>query len=193
MQFSVPPVHTATLSPSIANPTISNTPGNDAGVEDDDEWGDMISTPFSAAPPVISSLEARHYPLGNVAEITSPISPQEVPTTESGFALGIISRPIMMSPSKETPTNSLSHKADTISYIASDADGWATADFSFFDTPASSSRIQQQTLPSSGSIAPAPQAPPAHTIRDSTEEMDYDTIVKSIVQNLPDLSYMLRR
>jgi len=78
-------------------------------------------------------------------------------------------------------------------------DPWASADFSFFETPATTvsnvtPALVTTTMPpktvtfSTPSITSFPRRGPK-----SREEIEQDRIVQSVIKGLPDLSYMLRR
>jgi hypothetical protein len=88
------------------------------------------------------------------------------------------------------PPNAVDGKESTIS----GGDVWSSTDSSLFDKPTS---LPPKVLPQ----ALSPAGTKSHTHGDaitrshdeSKEDLDRIRIVKNIVQNLPDLSYMLRR
>jgi hypothetical protein len=82
------------------------------------------------------------------------------------------------------------------------SDPWASADFSFFESPAPAPA--QKPTPAvvvaakplvlkSVSFAKVPPAPSLLRHGKSRQEIERDEIVTGIVRSLPDLSYMLRR
>lgn len=198
----------------------------------DDDWGEMVSSPVHMAPPVLSpSQDPRHKktqsligPFSNVLqpssttnnrlpsvppsqghksvpsldELLAPKTRMSDPQISSPMSLGIFD-PIQVSSSisniAQPPL-----KVNPTPVTNGGIDPWASADFSFFDTPpapappsqAISTPVIKAVSGKSVAFSETPPAVPRGNGR-SKLEVEQDSIVASIVKNLPDLSYMLRR
>ncbi|KAE9364406.1 hypothetical protein N431DRAFT_431291 [Stipitochalara longipes BDJ] len=88
--------------------------------------------------------------------------------------------------------------AQTAHQPAASVDPWASADFSFFETsaaPASKPKTPSipKLMPKSVTFSTPPVTSMFPQSQKSREEIEQDRIVQSVVEGLPDLSYMLRK
>ena len=194
---------------------------------EDDEWGEMVESPVVSTPVVLppsqglrveksQSVSGAFSPPLQDSPIDSPIS---LPTSARGHKSGMSFDDILI----PKPRNSLDSKSDPfplnpftttspssfsssviqaspslVTSATSNNDPWASADFSFFDTPAPapkpvSAPAAKSILPKSVAFAKAPPAPSPLRHGKTRQEIEQDQIVAKIVKSLPDLSYMLRR
>ncbi|XXH00117.1 spermidine resistance protein [Hypoxylon texense] len=207
-------------------------------LEDEDEWGEMISSPKVETQP---SSTLKTQPLNNSdyiasasvtsADTTKP-NGKSIPISQSSSSVPKLSVSIPQSnqASKQgTNQTGTSAKAQRVepwpladfsifenlsarTPKSSKQDPWPLADFSVFESPTSGSvsnwmgslksKPKSQSKPgendqvraSTDTVAEA--RPPLKAvlgpIQKPGQERDQDEIVRNIVQNLPDLSYMLR-
>lgn len=93
-----------------------------------------------------------------------------------------------------------------VTSATSNSDPWASADFSFFDSPApapapvpkstpvpATKPALRPAPPKAVSFAKTPPAPSPLRHGKTRQEIEQDEIVAAIVKSLPDLSYMMRR
>jgi len=197
---------------------ISSNKGSTDAVDIDDgsEWGEMISSPISLAKPQFSSafntdigpsitpkksLSLSSVETGNACTARAPFVDFSIDGT-----IPVPNSPAVAFPPPQAPT-------------AQDTDPWASADFSLFETPVPSyspsihghapslkqdnttfsppvqisTRAQdQKKAAQKHSSTQGPQSV-LRSNQKSKVELEQEKIVQSIVQNLPDLSYMLRR
>jgi hypothetical protein len=182
---------------------VAEYPANGPHLEAEDDWGEMISSPALEDPPPIqeafknqtnsSTMKVLSPSLG----ISSPVMSSEyiskrrssdrVTAQQSGESMFI-------APNVENHTAT----PEITSSTAPRSDAWATADFSFFDSPVPSKPTPAlpAMFPKASIPTPVPiiqsQGPSKHQAVQAVQS-EQERIVKSIVQNLPDLSYMLRR
>jgi hypothetical protein len=202
--------------------------------EDEDDWGEMVSSPAISTTPVVpatnvlphSSNLGGNLSAGVVPPLTPGFQPQMSPLSQthspnSSVDKGIATnaqvsnpkppttadepRSIATSPSKG-PSSIPAAKPINPSISKTNSDPWASADFSFFESPApvaiSADTPMENSIPK---ITPNTTGPktvsfgaPAPTNTSKTawkskDEIEQESIVQSIVKGLPDLSYMLRR
>lgn len=102
------------------------------------------------------------------------------------------------------PAGKTSSTSVAVKSAMSNSDPWASADFSFFDSPTSpavstpaptqrAKPLANLTGSESASLAKAPPAPSPLRHGKTRQEIEQDEIVARIVKSLPDLSYMLQR
>ena len=175
---------------------IPAQPANEPRSEAEDEWGEMVSSPALSSPPPLDKAFEVQSNLG-VMEVLSPRLVTNPPATNLEHQPGRRSSRGVMPPQskagKFVPSSFANHAAKLeTSPSAPNSDAWATADFSYFDSTAPSKPTPALPAP----IPKATIAPPLlakKNQRSSREQAEQDRIVERIVQNLPDLSYMLRR
>lgn len=162
--------------------------------DDEDEWGEMMSSPVKAnfSRPGVDIIDVPTT--GTTSFASSSNEPPAVPT---GLQRAEV-------PGNIIP-DSLTHPQHTVPQKQLSSDPWATSDqLSIFDTPAEpnvKAKITDTGFPPTSPLAilspltvsnmtPIEQTSttPSPTV-DSTEA---DSLVRQIVDNLPDLSYMLR-
>lgn len=176
---------------------VLEPPENVLRLEAGDDWGEMISSPALENPaPVTEALMAKTNS-GAMDDLSPSLginsSAMSLDHTSEGHLNDRMTAPqskdgVFLVPSLEDH----SIKPEFTSSTALNSDAWATADFSFFDIPAPPK--QTPAPPASTPRAPIPAPISAKKNQGASgEQAEQDRIVKSIVQNLPDLSYMLRR
>jgi hypothetical protein len=180
---------------SIANELpLSNasSQSNDFEQEEDD-WGDMVSSPA-----VDPSSNLPHASTAKADNADGGDAPPNIPG--KAFApKPLESRTTVDLVSKSQPTASNTSTATV-------ADGWASADFSFFDmtpktttkhSPPQKSSILKVSRPSPLKQVSLSDVPPKSQNNQMTAvvkpEVDQEKIVHDIIKNLPDLSYMFRK
>ena len=215
--LSTTPISPVQKSVMIANLSASN------GVKDDDDWGEMVSTPLSPTLPVLpSSKGLRHKKSQSLGGMTAN-------TTQGSFSIGwmngqpqtdqrstasfdeilrpepLVSATKNMPITSDTGLNCAPSDSASISatvqpdMAASTSDPWASADFSFFyTTPPSAPEpvpmpTPRVTEPSKSVKFNNPLPVASRRDQKPRDEMEQDRIVKSVVKGLPDLSYMLRK
>ena len=191
--------------------------------DDDDDWGEMVASPTLPVAPVLppsqdllhkksQSLGGAFSPPQCISRVDLPILPQsarshkftisfdELMIPRSRNTLDSRSDPFPSAASASAISPITQAPALPVSSATSSHDPWASADFSFFDSPPSA-------LPSPKSVAapvskatpkavPFTKAPPAPSPlrhRKTRQEVEQDELVAGIVRSLPDLMYMLRR
>ncbi|KAH7371852.1 hypothetical protein BKA64DRAFT_689627 [Cadophora sp. MPI-SDFR-AT-0126] len=189
-------------------------------VNDDDDWGEMVSTPATPTLPVLpSSKGLRHKKSQSFGGVATDPSKREM---SSGWTNGhretthqsTASVDEFLAPQQPASApNSLPITSGVdpfpppvdsfqTSVAASTPDPWASADFSFFETapaPAPAPVPKPVPKPTQRTIGPKSvkfNAPIRHSTRGdqkSRDELEQDRIVQSVVKGLPDLSYMLRK
>lgn len=209
----IPKQNVPSAAPSAAVAQFSND-------DDDDGWGEMISSPTTSAQPTFSLPNSlRHKKSQSLGGAFSPLKPSLSPISpiqsmnsgrghRSTLSFDQIFKPeTRSSQSPQIPSSAFATPSNTFpSPIAQIApalptgsnDPWASADFSFFDTVS--------TPPLKTAHAPLPTTLPTKTVsfpnsgvtaspklHRSKEEIENDRIVQSVVKGLPNLSYMLRR
>ncbi|CAG8982010.1 hypothetical protein HYALB_00004879 [Hymenoscyphus albidus] len=232
------------LSPSFAKPALPRIqPVQPAPIqpvkqvpdsfndEEDEDWGEMISSPVAVAVPVLPLNSLRHKKsqslVGNVSSMRSPTAATILPVNSHrpSMSLDQILSPTQPSPqssnfvpvTNSVPTLQPFSPAPAVHGSSSNTvnDPWASADFSFFDSPAPASvpasmsktiASRATTNPNSASI-PSPlkssslaattgvpiPSPGTPSTRRTKEEMEQDRIVQGVLKSLPDLSYMFKR
>lgn len=184
------------LGKHSTNERVPKPPENESRPQVDDDWGEMISSPALENPPPVKESSEVQPNLG-VMEVLIPSLATNPPATDSDRTSGKLFNERMISPQSDggifIPPGFADHlKLEPTSPTAAKSDVWATADFSFFDSPALSK-------PTPAAPTPVPKAsiqspvPVKQSQGSSREQVEQDRVVESIVQNLPDLSYMLRR
>jgi hypothetical protein len=126
------PLHD-TLSLSTPMSGSTHTPLNviDEEADDEDEWGDMISSPSDTKQPLVSNNDAFGY-------IDTAMSPPLTQTSHAEMGSRLLSSEqfspdALMHPTSDiiSPTTGMN-----INQTNSGPDAWSSMDFSFFDTPA---------------------------------------------------------
>lgn len=181
--------------------------------EEDDDWGDMVSTPNT------TTIEFIPSPIGKFREEATirKIIPKTAPETPMAQFLGHKQDPIPEIFDNGSLEQSIlpviaEHSNVSSSLPSTGGKVWASADFSFFDsssaplpTPAPAplplKSVTFSSLPPR-TLHP-PKLPPSHIHPPRTtatksrskvgEEPDQEELVQSIIKGLPDLSYMLRK
>jgi hypothetical protein len=231
---------------SLMQPESASTPAAAPALnsvfDQDDDWGEMVSSPITTNPPAFppsnglrhkksQSLVGSNHDLVMPAvaknpHFPSPLSrPGHKPTssldrlTVSKTRTSAIlntepsSLDIFDEISTTPPVSHATEPQPTLQTTAipvtnGNADPWASADFSFFDTPTPTTKPApprtarpiprsippKSTPPKSVAFATKPIPPPAQRGNGkSKSEIEQDRIVAGIVKGLPDLSYMLRK
>ncbi|KAG4439114.1 hypothetical protein IFR05_005401 [Cadophora sp. M221] len=221
-QKSTPPATVDTQSSaaltqrSIALPTLSMS----TVMNDDDDWGEMVSTPATPTLPVIPpSKGLRHkksQSFGGMSVNTSQdmtskgwMGDQAETSKRSTTSFDEILAPQTLVPPSSNPqdmsnadllTNPVGDfkSSAPVQSLSALSDPWALADFSFFEsTPAPAPKampLPASKVAGSKSVkfdTPPPAAPRRN--HKSREELEHDRVVQSVVKGLPDLSYMLRK
>jgi len=220
--------------PPHSNDVRSDTLVHDvthAQEDDDDEWGEMVSSPVTPsfpALPAILPVTRGHKVSHSIVEVLNSSNAskshparhhrvsslnQELDTFKSDVAVNTT-----FSANSQAMLKDLGGTSEP---TTRNDDAWAGTDFSFFDTPSTTSgSIVSSTMkpfsmaqlespgsvplkfdnaPSSGqkiitTKMPPPPTPAASNLGGkSKEELNQDRIVRDIIKDLPDLSYMLRR
>jgi len=180
------------LPPALQPISIqSNGPSSNNNQVDDDDWGEMVASPVTTAPPALQEMNHGHRSTQSLMNVLSPqLGGSHLPSTAhhkstmSETIPGFHNNGTNNTPL--TPDSLMSApKAEALS--VSSIDPWATADFSFFESssapsPKSSEKLSQ---PFSRSVP--------HPRQKSKAEVEEQNLVNEIIRNLPDLSYMLRR
>lgn len=175
----------------------------------DDDWGEMVASPVVHATPSAGVGQLGHKTSRSVVDILSPILSSNASTPRNPqVSMSMVSATL----SPTLPNNAF---VDSISQppqnqkdkeVAPSADAWASADFSFFDAPVTkpappapttklaAPRVTKapQNQGSQQTITPSVKRTP-YQMSSKDVEKEEENIVKGIVKNLPDLSYMLRR
>ncbi|KAK0117853.1 hypothetical protein ONS95_012174 [Cadophora gregata] len=197
---------------NVSPPALSTS----NAVIDDDDWGEMVSTPATPNLPSLPALKGLHhkqsqsrgetvgdFPQGGIlsGRIDGPQATNHRPTNSfDEILVPQPSAPALMNPSIVSNVDFFSPPRNSIESPAavSTSDPWASADFSFFETtPASAPKL----VPILMSTATGPKSVkfntplPSSPRRDhkSREELEQDRMVQKVVKGLPDLSYMLRK
>jgi hypothetical protein len=196
-----------------------------------DDWGEMMSSPVVAIPPVLppsqgmrhkksQSMSRDFSPPLQASPIDSPIAlpqPRRGHRSTTSFDDTVVPEPRVSfdSRSDSLPSNAFTTTSSSsfsnpilqappapTTSVNTHSDPWASADFSFFESPAPAPA--QKPTPAvvvaakplvlkSVSFAKVPPAPSPLRHGKSRQEIERDEIVTGIVRSLPDLSYMLRR
>ncbi|TVY81160.1 hypothetical protein LSUE1_G006259 [Lachnellula suecica] len=224
--ISAAKTHTPMASSQPMAPEPAKTPS--AAIahfsNDDDDWGDMMSSPVtSTAPYFPQSKGLRHKKSQSFGGAFEPSKQPSAPVVqaqsinlERGHRPTVSFDQILMPERRSAqignspevpnlysaPLSAFSPPVDTITPTqtipAGNDDPWASVDFSFFESA--------PTAPPPPKAAPAPEPLPVKTVSFAStrasisspgnhkpkEEIEQDRIVQSVVQGLPDLSYMLR-
>ncbi|PVH79605.1 hypothetical protein DL98DRAFT_516029 [Cadophora sp. DSE1049] len=204
---------------SVPLPSLSMS----SAVNDDDDWGEMVSTPATPTLPVLTpSKGLRHkksqslggmgttFPQGGISK--GRMDGQSETSHRSTTSFDKILKPqTLASAPHSLPITSnvdlLSGSVDSFKtprpaqseVTASTSDPWASADFSFFETaPAPAPKpvpipTPRVTGPKSVKFNTSHPSSPRRDDQKSREELEQDRIVQRVVKGLPDLSYMLRK
>ncbi|KAI1342708.1 hypothetical protein F5Y15DRAFT_313106 [Xylariaceae sp. FL0016] len=192
--------------------------------DDEDDWGEMMSSPKVAA-----------FPTATTSDIATPVSVLAAKTAGSAPKLSLAipetSQPPKQTPGQPTPSEAKSAKAEPwpladFSFFdksartpkaAAKQEPWPLADFSLFESPTSKPKTntkwmntlfgakprvdgeqpndQKAQVSNAAPVAPAPVKPIKAVlgpVEKSNEMKDNETVARTIIRNLPDLSYMLR-
>jgi hypothetical protein len=228
----------AAIPPSQPQPPESDDVRSDTLVhsatdaeEDDDEWGEMVSSPITPsfpALPAIIPVTRGHKVSHSIMEVLNPSNASKSHPARHRRASSL-SQELEAFKSDVAVNTTVSANSQVILKDLGDTpkptprndDAWAGTDFSFFDTPSTTSgNIVSSTmkpfamaqLESPGSVPlkfdntpspgqkiitanmPPPPTPPISNLGGkSKEELNQDRIVRDIIKDLPDLSYMFRR
>ncbi|KAL2062661.1 hypothetical protein VTL71DRAFT_5733 [Oculimacula yallundae] len=189
---------------------------------EDDDWGEMVSTPATPTLPVIpTSKSLRHKKSqsfgGSTALHTQGLTSQtwrnDVPetihqsrssfdaTSNSQAATPFSNQHVIPNVDLSTLSSTQAIPSQAPAQMQSESssalsDPWASADFSFFETAPAPS-----TMPVASPISKAAESrsvkvnpsPPPRRNQKSKEELEQEKIVQTVVRGLPDLSYMLRK
>jgi hypothetical protein len=200
-----------TSSTPIANIVIAQEEA-----EDEDDWGEMVSTPVDATRPNLFSGESADEPqTGSSAEAALPAtrySPASAVSIDQD--IGHFNGPTAEDTSARATVHENMAQASEQGPVA--AKSWESADFSFFDTsppqpalstpdtstpsspiklrPVRPSPLKQVTFSNAMSVRPPSDiaAPESTQIKESLS-VDEEMTVRNIVRGLPDLSYMLKK
>lgn len=189
--------------------------------QDDGDWGEIMSSPIHATPlsvPQINNLKhkksqsltgqytpsSQPFP-GTALQISSTgpghrrtESLDKISLLNSSLLADSMSLELFAPISNQSPNHVAPAPPPTTAAVPITAsDPWASADFSFFDSaPASVPTIKSSPVPVSvpniGTIARLPTSKISKAGK-TKHELEQDKIVASIVKNLPDLCYMLRK
>ncbi|KAH7323866.1 hypothetical protein BKA65DRAFT_511614 [Rhexocercosporidium sp. MPI-PUGE-AT-0058] len=203
---------------SVPLPTLSMST-----VVNDDDWGEMVSTPATPTLPVLPpSKGLQHKKSQSFGGISTNIPPggtlkgwikgQPETSHRSSTSFDEILTPQMLVPTSSSPhvTSNVDlfptgNPVDaftnaTPQAVAMTLDPWASADFSFFETaPAPAPMAKPVPLPVSKAPGPksvkfnTPSPASPRRNRKSREELEHDRIVQNVVKGLPDLSYMFKK
>lgn len=211
--------------------------------DDEDDWGELISSPVTTLPPFLATnnfnikkpqpepvtsasiLQApttsiaatsNHQSFGSLEAILSPAISSEAFNEPWASSLQPTSNGFEPIPTPQQGSMPSIPPTQTIAVVN---DPWASADFSFFDTPSAAAPIPTASKTTKATptksvkfSTPSPLEPRklyktreeveiddiVHKItppkqHKSREEIEQDGIVRSIVEKLPNLSYMLKR
>jgi hypothetical protein len=210
-----------TSKPTVPVPTTSMA----STTNEDDDWGEMVASPVVVTLPIqTSSQDPRHKKLQSLNGAFSPQlqalridSPISQPTSARSHRSTMSfddrlvpkSRDSLDSKSDLFPSNTFTTTSTSsfvtpvqalpspVNSVTSNNDPWASADFSFFDTPAPAPKPAPapatKSMPKTVSFAKAPPASSPLRHGKTRLEIEQDEIVARIVKSLPDLSYMTRR
>lgn len=218
-RVKVPSAFSMNPPPLTRSKNEISKPMND---DDDDEWGEMISSPTTENPTILGEVlfdqdtakpstepGAELFKEPAAFEWQEPIPTPKVSTKLEGGSVASMH-------SERLPTNVRSSTEGTENVgsamaLAPKADPWASADFSIFDTPSMAAepvvsvlgaadvalvRVANAQKPpeasSESTLSAAPTKVVLGPIQSSNEEQEQEEFVRKIVRNLPDLSYMLR-
>ncbi|ORY71406.1 uncharacterized protein BCR38DRAFT_416718 [Pseudomassariella vexata] len=205
--------------PPDAQPPMSVTGTTRPEDDEDDDWGEMVSSPINEAPVTISrafTVESKYLDSPEPSlDIHTPQSVEHESPATARASLSIdsiIATPNPTAASK--PDSQLSQQTPSIApapqLVSTNPDPWASADFSLFkDIAATSTQsatsTERQTstlstdpsLPSQKPTSPMPdKAPPATRVSLSpvqpSQDGEQEQLVRDIIARLPDLTYMLR-
>lgn len=198
---SAPPVEKA-VSPVPLAPSGEGTFG-----DDDDDWGEMVSSPTHE---LDSSFPELSTPITELPRTVSvPMGQQDSdppagkPANSDRGTLVSDREQAPQAPPNTTPALVAAPKAPVV-------DAWASADFSLFEAPVpvaaprppptdtletvfTKPSVAHKVNTSSSRAAPAtPTTVVLGPVMAPKIEEEQDRLVRSIIQNLPDLSYMVR-
>ncbi|KAI9744204.1 MAG: hypothetical protein M1818_002356 [Claussenomyces sp. TS43310] len=201
-QQNTTPLTAPVMSAAVVDPPNSGSIKKPVEVDDGDDWGEMVSSPAVPVFPKIPLLTPGHRASKSVMSVPSPdmlnrpsgtrhkssMSISEGLATP-GFLESILSSPQVKGRSRNSTVSSAA--------LTPEKDPWANADFSFFETAVP----KPQTISPVPSKLPQMAPPQPSAVEESrprgsqlpSSETERDRIVQNIIQNLPDLSYMLRR
>ncbi|KAJ4416731.1 hypothetical protein N0V85_002145 [Neurospora sp. IMI 360204] len=118
---------------------MSSISATAAAEDNDDDWGEMVSSP-SVMKSTVGGFLDFNAPVSTLTPTRGPTP--GLPTTESMFQSN--PDPVSVTPTPKAGTDT------TVPVTSSAADPWASADFSFFESPS-----RQQTGPTRSSAAPS--------------------------------------
>ncbi|KAI1415426.1 hypothetical protein F5Y13DRAFT_8847 [Hypoxylon sp. FL1857] len=229
----------ATIETRARTDTVQTTAQprqNEVASEDDDDWGEMVSSPQVEAQPKMQSLNhpngASSVPVSVSDSTSKPELKNVAPAPSSNLATKLpVSTPRSSQEARQLPTQTSSSSAaprgasspvdfsifeslSTQTPKSPTQDAWSLTDFSIFDSPmsgavsnstdspnslkkpeSSSKPREAKIIQTSTDAVPGAQTPLKAVLgplQKSNHDRDQDDIVKSIIRNLPDLSYMLR-
>jgi hypothetical protein len=208
------------LTSSVSKSSMAPMPPPLPVSNNDDEWGEMVESPVLPTGPGLPPLQGlRHKKSQSLAgaflpQHSSPLDSPISPPSSTRCHKSTMSFDDILVPK---PRNSVDSKTDpfpTTAFTPASAssfspatesspsrvisttdnyDPWASADFSYFELPAPAPKPVPAPIPKAVSFAKVPPAPSPLRHGKTRQQIEQDAIVASIVKNLPDLSYMLRR
>lgn len=210
-----PPQQKASVPPAGPKAAVAKL------AEEDDDWGEMISSPVTSTAPTFPLPNGlRHKKSQSLSGAFTSVKPFSSTTASissidsrrghrPALSFDDILKPETQSPQSakspeklnvfSEPTNAFSSPVVPAPPLpAGNSDPWASADFSFFETasapaPPVPTPLPRTIPPKSVSFANTRVSASSPGTRKSKEEMEQDRIVQDVVKGLPDLSYMLRR
>ena len=175
---------------------------NDNDDDDDDDWGEMVSSPVAEAQPSIEQVmsplgpgPAPQHPQSQQPAAGSPALPNIASPAAAGTPLSFADFSIFDAPMKSPPITQLQPSPMISPMLPPEprtpVEATASAAVAAAAPVSSHTREAQVPVPAS---APAPVPPKSalQPIEEIATEQEQDEIVREIVRNLPDLSYMLR-
>ncbi|KAI1376554.1 hypothetical protein F4677DRAFT_81437 [Hypoxylon crocopeplum] len=212
------PTQATTKAKDRASPSIQLNQTDITVKDEEDDWGEMVSSPqvetqpnHTLTTPLPTDTNGTNPRPASLLRDTSNPNIKKLAVIESSNSVPKLSVSIPQSSKAPQPVPS---QIESSSATASKADPWPLADFSVFESPTAGS-VSNWVTSLKTKPKPNPKVPEDNNIRMSMDKMteartplkavlgpiqksnheqdqDQDGIVNSIVQNLPDLSYMLR-
>lgn len=206
--LSLPPlVPSAPQADKAVSPVPLAESGEGAFEDDDDDWGEMVSSPTHVLDSGFPELSA---PLTELTNTVSGPMGHRNSNSLAGKPAGSDRSPLVSDREQAPQAVPNARPASAAASKAPMVDAWASADFSLFETslpaadarppPADTSETVFTKPPVAQRVNTSPsRAVPATptnvvlgpVIAPKVEE-EQERLVRSIIQNLPDLSYMVR-
>ncbi|KAI9047281.1 hypothetical protein LZ554_008732 [Drepanopeziza brunnea f. sp. 'monogermtubi'] len=197
---------------------IITTAGPVNVINDDDDWGEMISSPDNPSVPAFPPQRGLRHSFGgldgDVAQISNvserpvdilqsnpnrrtstrfdePLVPQILPSPLTGHRTSSEANAVTAAPG-----NIFSTPIRSMPVVEASVDPWASADLSFFDTPAPAQKPMPPATAKATVLKAVKSNPSPMSLGSDQmprEETEQDRIARAVVRGLPDLSYMLRK